>query len=72
MKSPYRLNVALTRAKDGLAVFEDFRSIFKAVRLLDTSENSFGKALSHFIADAVARRLVFRSNGIRQSFRAGS
>lgn len=57
MKSPHRLNVALTRAKDGLAAFENFRSMFKAVRLLDTSENSFGKALSDFIADAVACKL---------------
>jgi hypothetical protein len=47
----------LVRAKDGLAVFGNFRSIFKAVRLLDKSKNSSGKALSDFIADAVARKL---------------
>jgi len=45
------------RAKDGLAVFGNFRSIFKAVRLLDKSKNSSGKVLSDFIADAVARKL---------------
>jgi hypothetical protein len=57
MKSPHRLNVALMRAKDGLAVFGNFRSIFKAVRLLDKSKNSSGKALSDFITDAVAHQL---------------
>lgn len=58
LKSPHRLNVALTRAKDGLAVFGNFRSIARAVRAIDTSKDSSGKPMSDFIADAGNRDLM--------------
>lgn len=58
LKSPHRLNVALTRAKDGLAVFGNFRSIARAVRAIDTSKDSSGKPTSDFIADVGNRDLM--------------